>query len=138
MSTVVIKVKSKKLKKGDSIPELDSKSQKCIEVEDGDTIKWKYHNDSDITISADTPFNNQSNNTKITGKGQVETQVSVSGNNKQKILSYDIITSDTNTELDPVIIIKTTPTFQFIEDNMTATMLMCVGIGGAVGYLIAM
>ncbi|NVK21966.1 MAG: hypothetical protein HWD86_05575 [Kangiellaceae bacterium] len=106
MSTVTIKVKSKKLKKGDSIPELDSKSQKVVIVNNGDTIKWKYDDSATITVNADTAFNSNSSSTTSSGKG--ETQVTVNGavGLQDKIISYNISTSDTDAVLDPVIVVK--------------------------------
>ncbi len=133
MATIHIKIKSKKLKKGDSIPRLDDPSQKCIEVEAGDTIKWKYDNDSDITISSNIPFNNQSNSTKLTGKGATETTVSADANN-DRVISYNIETSDTDTELDPVIIVKNKPPFPFNIKNP----LIAIAIGFLIGFIFGM
>lgn len=135
MATIVINVKSKKLKKGDSIPSLQDPSQKCIEVKAGDTIKWKYDNDSDITISANIPFNNQSNNTKLTGKGNTETTVSADAYN-DRVISYNIETADTDTELDPVIIVKNKPPFPFNIQNPLVALIFGFALGLVVGYLI--
>ncbi|MRX26696.1 hypothetical protein [Kangiella sp. HZ709] len=106
MSTIIVNVKSKKLKKGDSIPELKDKSQKTIIAFNGDIIKWKYDNNSDITIDSDVSFDGKSNNTKLSAKSEVETTVNGATADEERIINYNISTADTDTQLDPVIIIR--------------------------------
>ena len=117
MSTVVIKVKAKKLKKGDSIPELENKSQKIVVVNNGDTIKWKYQNNVELTILPDAPFNDNPNQPPPNGKGEVMTVVNGATSEQIRIISYNIKTSDTDTELDPVIVIKEPDTFSYTINN---------------------
>lgn len=106
---IEIGVTSRELVKGATMPKLVNQNQKCVVAHNGDTIRWVYP--AGITISANVPFNNDKpQETEITGEGTVETVVNGATDDNDKIIIYDIFTSDTDVELDPVIIIKTTPT----------------------------
>ncbi len=136
MSIVEIKIKAKKLKKGDSIPELEKKSQKVVEVYNGDTIRWKYQNNSELSILPDAPFTDDPSQTHLKGAGKAETTVNGATSAENRVISYNIKTSDTDTELDPVIVIKEPNPFPFIIKNPLLTVVISVIAGFIVGLFL--